>query len=180
MEERGRDGEEEGEGRSTERQKDGAKKQLSSKQSAWSVRTSRFCWIHFPAWFEFSALIEEQRSLFQIQIWVHVSVFSPANQRTHPGAVLGGANRGQCPRDSESGPPCGPPNRESALIIQWQISCNDFVLKGKAEIKCLSSLLPNQNCWNCKHCFVWMRDLSFFLGCMCLLTKKPAPTWPPY
>ena len=67
------------------------------------------------------------------------------------GAVLGGPNRGQCPHNSESGPPCGPPDRESASIIQWQISCNDFVLKGKAEIKCLSSLLPNQNCWNCKH-----------------------------
>ena len=30
----------------------------------------------------------------------------------------GGANRGQCPRNSESGPPCGPPDRESALITQ--------------------------------------------------------------
>ena len=26
------------------------------------------------------------------------------------------------------------------------ISCNDCVLKGKAEIKCLSSLLPNEIC----------------------------------
>ena len=92
----------------------------------------------------------------------------------------GGGNRGQYPHDFESGTPCGPTDRESALIIQWQISCNDFVLKGKAEIKCLSSLLPKINCWNCKHCFVWMSDLSFFLGCMCPLTKKTAPTWPPY
>ena len=87
---------------------------------------------------------------------------------TQSAVVLGWGNRGQCPRNSESGPPCGPPNRESASIIQWQIWCNDFVLKGKAEIKCLNSLLPNQNCWNCKYCFkshlslVWMRDLSFF------------------
>ena len=85
----------------------------------------------------------------------------------------------QCRGGSESGPPCGPPDRESASIIQWQISCIDFVLKGKAEIKCLSNLLPNQNCWNCKHCFVWMRDLSFFPGCMCPLTKKLAPTMAP-
>ena len=84
-------------------------------------------------------------------------------------------------RNSESGPPCGPTDRESASIIQWQISCNDFVLKGKVKIKCLSSLLPNQNCWNSKNCFkshlslVWMRDLSFFPGCICPLTKKAGP-----
>ena len=72
--------------------------------------------------------------------------------------------------------PLWPPDRESALITQWQISCNDFVLKGATEIKCLSSLLPNQNCWNCKHCFVWMRDLFFFPGC----NKTAGPDLPPY
>ena len=53
-----------------------------------------------------------------------------------PGAVLvGGGNKGKYLRNSESGPPCGPPNRESALVIQWQISCNDFVYPIKiAEI----------------------------------------------
>ena len=42
--------------------------------------------------------------------------------RTHlapPGAVLGGGpNRGQCPSNSESGPSCSPPDRESAIITQ--------------------------------------------------------------
>ena len=32
-----------------------------------------------------------------------------------PGVVLG---EGQCPRNSESGPPCGPPDKESASITQ--------------------------------------------------------------
>ena len=83
------------------------------------------------------------------------------------GRFWGGDNRGQCPCYSESGPPVAP-DMMSASIIQWQIFCNDFALKGKVEINCLSSLLPNQNCWNCKYCFkshlslVWMRDLSFF------------------
>ena len=115
-------------------------------------------------------------------MWMHVceEKIGMASKTCRGGSGGGGGNRGQGPRNSESGPPCCPPDRESALIIQWQISCNGFVLNGNAEIKCLSSLLPNQNRWNCKHRFVWMRDLSFFQGCMCPLTKKPAPTWPTY
>ena len=107
------------------------------------------------------------------------TVSLPSLTILEPGAVLGG-QQGPVPPQLWVWTPLWPPDRESALIIHWQISCNDFVLKGKAGIKCLSSLLPNQNCWNCQHCFVWMRDLSFFPGCMCPLTKKPAPTWPPY
>ena len=95
-----------------------------------------------------------------------------------PGAVLGGGATGASAPVTLSLDPRGPPERESASIIQWQISCTDFVLKGKVEIKCISSLLPNQNCWNCKHCLkshlslVWMRDLSFFHGLYVPPNKK--------
>ena len=105
--------------------------------------------------------------MWSLSLISHVAVGdAPSRQGRFWG---GGANSGQCPRNSESGPPCGPPDRESASIIQWQISCNDFVLKGKAEIKCLSSTLSE-----------WGIFLFFFPGCMCPLTKNQAPTWPPY
>ena len=85
------------------------------------------------------------------------------------GAVLGGWGGAQGPvcqsvcQYSQSGPPCGLPDKESASIVQWQISCNDFILKGKSEIKCLSSLLP-QNCWNCRTATEEV-ECFFFLFC---------------
>ena len=78
------------------------------------------------------------------------------------GGSGGGGNRGQCHRNSRSGPHCGPPDRETASVIQ-----------------CLSKLVPNQKCWNCKHCFVWMRDLSIFSGLYVPLNKKAGPNLAP-
>ena len=103
------------------------------------------------------------------------------------GGSEGGGAGARAPVTLSPDPPLASPDRESASIIQWQIFCNDFELKGKTEIKCISSLPPNQNCWNFKHCFkFFIYPLSewaiylFFLVCMCPPTKKPAPTWPPY
>ena len=36
-------------------------------------------------------------------------------ERLHPVAVLGGASGGQCPRNSESGPHCGPPEQGACI-----------------------------------------------------------------
>ena len=66
-----------------------------------------------------------------------------------------GGSGGSLPVTLSPDPPVASPTGS----WQWQISCNDCVLKRKAEIKCLSSLLPNQNCWNCKHCFIpWLNE----------------------
>ena len=52
-----------------------------------------------------------------------------------PVAVRGGPNRGQCPRNSESGPPCGPPERRVCInntmtaFLQW------FCTEGKGGTK---------------------------------------------
>ena len=93
---------------------------------------------------------------------------------------VGGGNRGQCPHNSESGPPCGPLTGSLHQLYNDRFLAMFLFWRERQKLKCLSSLLPNQNCWNCKHRFVWMRDLSFLPDCMCPLTKKPASTWPPY
>ena len=130
----------------------------------------------------FSALTETLLRTFFI-ISPQSSYISKAN--VSQGRLWGG-NRGQCPRNSESGPPVAPPDRDSASILQWQIFCTDFVLKGKVEIKCVSSLLSNKNCWNCKHLKfeVWFilclnEGFVFFPGLYVPPTKEPAQPGPP-
>ena len=114
--------------------------------------------LHKSFWTDFHETWMEDVSrpkIDPINFWIHMKRCRGSS---------GGVQQGPVPPWLWVWTPLWPPDRESASVINWQISYNDFVLKEK----CLSSLLPNQNCWNCKYCFkshlslVWMRDLSFF------------------
>ena len=56
-----------------------------------------------------------------------------------------GATGASAPVTLSLDPPVAPPNRVSVSIIQWKISCNDFVLKGKAEIIQVSRQFTTQS-----------------------------------
>ena len=64
-------------------------------------------------------------------------------------------------------PTMAPPQKG---VLQW--FCTER--KGGNKVS-----LPNQNCWNCKYCFVWMRDLSFFSRLYVPPNKKAGPNLAP-